>query len=754
MPTKVAEIFAEIKFDMGKAMSDLGSFEQRTSRTSSLIVEKLNAIRRASEFSMKLKGLEGVEQVQGVLDRINGQIGTLKSQMSSLTSEKAGILGAAGFDPRTIERFSGRSGAPTMMGQQISGAGDIAAIDKRRNEIIAQTTELLQFRQVAEAKLNLAIADGEMAENRRVSAASKLHQVRQQEIASVERRNAVTAFATDLTERFTTAEERQAIFLQRLDATYKAGAISAELFAKAQAFGSNLANFQGAAAGFGRLQFAIQQASFGLQDFLVVLGPMGLGGALRASVNNFAQVAAIINPVHGAFIGLGLTIGSVLLPHLLGLSDQFGKTKNKSDELKDSTNALTEAFRAQQQTLSDTAKLREAGEPSTTKTVEEATKSIETKERDILRMRARMDDIDKAPAPPLGPVAVAATALPNEFLEGPAGGGEFTRSELRARQKMLEKAAKATGLNEGFISSFTGLSTEMTKSLLEGRPIPIGGPEDKKQARLEGGKLIIEQLQDVDDIEKKLKERAEERHKLEIDIAATEKEIAAEEERRKALAPEELRLLRERLTVTDELGKKLAKIEEERRKTRDEAGALFGEAKTPLLERAKILRDIDKHAAEDSAKAHFEAADKVFEEGDRKNREFTKRRESREKDIAKLSRDLERENMGERAAKIAAIRDRLEDRRKEILEKEKDPEERRRLLGLAAGAAERELASLKAPGGDKLGITGLHDAIQKGLFSGTMEKDMATTANNTTNMKNSLRDLINAVRNGIPAVAG
>ena len=75
-------------------------------------------------------------------------------------------------------------------------------------------------------------------------------------------------------------------------------------------------------------------------------------------------------------------------------------------------------------------------------------------------------------------------------------------------------------------------------------------------------------------------------------------------------------------------------------------------------------------------------------------------------------------------------------------------DERERLKKLAVGAAERDLAGLKAPGGEKVGLTGLHDMIQKGLFGGSMEKNMADVAKNTAEQKTLLKEAISAIKEG------
>lgn len=65
-----------------------------------------------------------------------------------------------------------------------------------------------------------------------------------------------------------------------------------------------------------KLNQLVQQASFGLQDFAIVIGQGGLGMALRSASNNAAQMGAIMGGIGGAVAGLGVTL-LALIPDLL-----------------------------------------------------------------------------------------------------------------------------------------------------------------------------------------------------------------------------------------------------------------------------------------------------------------------------------------------------------------------------------------------------------------------------------------------------
>lgn len=96
-----------------------------------------------------------------------------------------------------------------------------------------------------------------------------------------------------------------------------------------------------AAFASGKLGFALQQASFGAQDFVQVYGQTGLSGALRASMNNWAQVLAIIGPMTGAIGGLGLTIAGIAWANY---ADGAKKSAELTKEFKDEVEALKDSL--------------------------------------------------------------------------------------------------------------------------------------------------------------------------------------------------------------------------------------------------------------------------------------------------------------------------------------------------------------------------------------------------------------------------
>ena len=71
--------------------------------------------------------------------------------------------------------------------------------------------------------------------------------------------------------------------------------------------------------------FKLQQASYGVQDFVQVIGQTGLSGALRASANNMASFFAASGTPTGAIIG---AVGTIAM---IGLADAFAAAGDSAD---------------------------------------------------------------------------------------------------------------------------------------------------------------------------------------------------------------------------------------------------------------------------------------------------------------------------------------------------------------------------------------------------------------------------------------
>lgn len=94
---------------------------------------------------------------------------------------------------------------------------------------------------------------------------------------------------------------------------------------------------------------AFQELARGVEDAASVYGTSGLAGALRASGNNISQFASIISPAAGAVAGLGVAIGTVLIPKLFQsdaaakeLAISLGSVSAKVQDLRSSMSAASE----------------------------------------------------------------------------------------------------------------------------------------------------------------------------------------------------------------------------------------------------------------------------------------------------------------------------------------------------------------------------------------------------------------------------
>ena len=114
---------------------------------------------------------------------------------------------------------------------------------------------------------------------------------------------------------------------------FERGLASAEN--RVRRFGSTVQRTNQAVSGFGgkRATFALLELSRGAEDAASQFGTMGLAGAMRASGNNIATFATIIHPMAGVVAGLGVALGSILIPKLL-------ETKSAADLAKEAVEGL------------------------------------------------------------------------------------------------------------------------------------------------------------------------------------------------------------------------------------------------------------------------------------------------------------------------------------------------------------------------------------------------------------------------------
>lgn len=93
-----------------------------------------------------------------------------------------------------------------------------------------------------------------------------------------------------------------------------------------------------------RYNFMLQQASYGVQDFVQVIGQTGLSGALRASANNMASLAAATGTVGGAMTGALGTIAMIgMADAVKSLGIEAETTEEKMEKLTAALDRMTRA---------------------------------------------------------------------------------------------------------------------------------------------------------------------------------------------------------------------------------------------------------------------------------------------------------------------------------------------------------------------------------------------------------------------------
>lgn len=93
-------------------------------------------------------------------------------------------------------------------------------------------------------------------------------------------------------------------------------------------------------AGFGKASRGLLELSRGAEDFAVSFGTGGIAGGLRGAANNISQFAAMMNPLAGAFAGLGIAAVSMWMAYNKGADQAVKKTKDFRKEIDESKNSI------------------------------------------------------------------------------------------------------------------------------------------------------------------------------------------------------------------------------------------------------------------------------------------------------------------------------------------------------------------------------------------------------------------------------
>jgi hypothetical protein len=101
------------------------------------------------------------------------------------------------------------------------------------------------------------------------------------------------------------------------------------------------------AQGQRKVTFMMQQGSYAVQDFVQVIGQTGLSGALRASANNVAQVAATFGTMGGAIASAGITL--LMIGIAEALTYMGGESKEAAKNIEKLTTRLEGLLSIQKQ---------------------------------------------------------------------------------------------------------------------------------------------------------------------------------------------------------------------------------------------------------------------------------------------------------------------------------------------------------------------------------------------------------------------
>lgn len=203
-------------------------------------------------------------------------------------------------------------------------------------------------------------------------------------------------------EEVKTASDRYAESVVFLDTALKKGMITQEQYIALHERATIA--LHASQSGAGRLGFAMQQASYGLQDFITVLsiGEMNAQTfrmALMSASNNIAQMAMIISPTKGAMIGLWATIGAVALPILYEIADGmqlFGEetltATDKVDRLNESLKETEKLLSRQAGKYSDERRVAELETTGDSKAIEQEINSQKDKARELRSEEGHLRD--------------------------------------------------------------------------------------------------------------------------------------------------------------------------------------------------------------------------------------------------------------------------------------------------------------------------------------------------------------------------
>ena len=427
----------------------------------------------------------------------------------------------------------------------------------RAQQVIAglETATEKYHRELAELKT--LEAQGLLTSKQRAAATHNLTQaymkqqlVTQRAAQSEKGNNVEKMRAARITRTVETAEDAYARQLREVEMLHKKGHITLQTYTRMQThLAAELKRTQGAMGagrhGAGKFNNALQQASYGVQDFTQVYGQTGLAGALRASVNNWSQVLAVINPLAGAIGGVAVTLGGIWLANWASSNDELEKQADKLSKVKSGIDRVREAYEQLSEAIDfeQTAKGLSGGA--------EARKEEESKKLEIKKAAAELKAATSARFRQATDLGITDAAL---GMEGHGVGAGVTAADLgpnvRSTLAMAHRrfaTKKMEGYGEEYLEKWKNrpdIGMDIVKSRREGlreTPEEYGFPKltDEQKEALSAMDAEVrakaERLAKLREQGDKLRKRTSEEQAGDLAVTLKEKRDRVEKDREERL---------------------------------------------------------------------------------------------------------------------------------------------------------------------------------------------------------------------------
>lgn len=227
--------------------------------------------------------------------------------------------------------------------------------------------------------------------------------------------------------------------IEELEDAHKKGKVSADAHARTLNFlqkemKAAEGRIAGGRHGIGRYTNALQQGSYAVQDFVQVMGPLGLSGAFRASANNISQMFAGFGPMAAVAGGIGATAISIMLADILDAS-------KATDKLADAVDSLSETISNMERVADRAFDMRKIID---LKDIEKARSEYEKLSKDIEVMTGR--SVDKAN---LTGIAQLSRRTSGGITEDVAAAGSVASDRAKALRSTFSDVIKDIGTGVG-----------------------------------------------------------------------------------------------------------------------------------------------------------------------------------------------------------------------------------------------------------------------------------------------------------------